>query len=337
MNRLVAHFDIPLPGQCLVAMPEDRDIVARCTVGSFAVELTLLRDMSQGSKPKDAEHFARALYRTRIKASRVEAELPPPVIADARGIRDYSIQLPYFQARTSAFESAACEAVNRTLRFFRFVLATPLIHDLSATDQCFLNAEWTDENGKIVGKPSMVVGGAGLVGARGQFGVRTLAPNDLGNLEQYIAEARQVSLVEQLLSDARSAWFEKNLTRAVLELAIACEVAVKRRFFEFDTPAGAAFDYLEDKSRVRVQIVDLIHGVAQEAFGKSFKVDHAQEYDHVDHLFRCRNKVAHRGELVFRVGDTKITADAKRIETWWASVDALIQWLAALDVGRTTT
>jgi hypothetical protein len=100
---------------------------------------------------------------------------------------------------------------------------------------------------------------------------------------------------------------------------------------------GTAFDYLEDKSKIRVRTIELIHGVAQEAFGKSFMIDHAKDYENIDHLFRCRNKVAHRGELVFRVGDTKITADAKRIETWWASVDALIQWLSALDVGRTTT
>jgi hypothetical protein len=111
-------------------------------------------------------------------------------------------------------------------------------------------------------------------------------------------------------------------------LAIACEIVVKRCFFAEDSPAGAAFDYLEDKAKVNVRVLELIDAVAQVAFGKSFKIECSQDYRNIDYLFRCRNKIAHRGELSLRDDSGgKLLPDKKLIETWFKSVLALKAWL----------
>jgi hypothetical protein len=132
------------------------------------------------------------------------------------------------------------------------------------------------------------------------------------------------TLYEEILADAQTALFEHRHRRAVLELAIACEIVVERRFLSGDSPAVAAFEYLEEKSRVRVRVLDFIDGVAQNAFGKSFRRDHRDHYDNIDYLFQCRNKVAHTGDLLYRDKQSIKTADYSVIESWWESVKVLI-------------
>ena len=80
-----------------------------------------------------------------------------------------------------------------------------------------------------------------------------------------------------LLSDAQTAWFEDGLRRAVLELAICAEVMVKRRFFAAASPAGAAFDYLEDKARVSVRVLELLDPIATEAIGRSYRSEFPEQ------------------------------------------------------------
>ena len=106
---------------------------------------------------------------------------------------------------------------------------------------------------------------------------------------------------------------------------------VKRTFFKEETPAGAAIDYLEDKAKARVKVLDFLDPVALEAFSRSYKDDAANNYEHIDYLFRCRNKIAHRGALTFRDKDGKsITVDRERVESWWLAVAHLKGWLESL-------
>jgi hypothetical protein len=137
-------------------------------------------------------------------------------------------------------------------------------------------------------------------GSDGALGLQKLTPDSVSALRDFLIQPKETSLAEDLLSDAQSAWYEGNLRRAVLELAICAEVIVKRKFFAKATAAGAAFDYFEDKSKVTVRIPELLDAVAKEAFARSYRLDAADQFQRIDYLFRCRNKVAHRGELSFR-------------------------------------
>ena len=85
-------------------------------------------------------------------------------------------------------------------------------------------------------------------------------------------------------------------------MAIACEVAVKQTYsakiFAKPTSAGAAYEYLEDKGLIKASISNMIHPVAKRHSGKVLWKMRSPIITILNFFFRCRNKVAHRGELV---------------------------------------
>lgn len=330
MSKLVAHFEVELPGQCLVIWPENQDIRTNCSIGEFDVEIKLMVDSSERAKGPNDEHWTYVLRQAMVSVTKDEVKFPPPVIPDEKGQKDYTIQAEYFDQRMEQYGNVACKAMNRLIRFFKFKLKTPFLMELPLNYRAFKNAEWTDNLGNSVGKGSIVFASRRVHGLWGQLGVRKLGPESIVFMQQALQEPLVPRLHEEILSDAMTAIFEKNSRRAILEMAIACEVVVKRRFFSVNTPAGAAFDYLEDKSQVKVRVIDLINRIAEEAFGESFRASNPDKYKDIDHLFRCRNKIAHRGELSYR-DDRGVTqpVDDKTIESWWNSVMALIEWIEA--------
>jgi hypothetical protein len=252
------------------------------------------------------------------------------IIPNAEGQLDYTVQSNYFKQRIGQYGTAACEAVNRVIRFFKFEMKTPFLQELPSRHQSFQNAEWKDASGTLVGKGSPTLIAKGIPGLWGELGVQKLRDESVELLQEALTNPREPMLYEQVLSDAQTALFEGNLRRAVLELAIASELVVEQRFLSGDSPAVAAFEYLENRARFRVSVVDFIHGVAREAFGKSFKDDHLNDCNNIDYLFRCRNQVAHRGELSFRVDKKVIPADYQLVARWLDSVMQLIDWLGRL-------
>ena len=112
-------------------------------------------------------------------------------------------------------------------------------------------------------------------------------------------------------------------------MALAVEVMVKKKFFGSDVAVGAAFEYLEDKGKVNVRVVDLLHSTAVAVYKReSFKETNPNEYEHLDRLFRARNKVAHRGKTVFRDDKGKFhVVDDAILLLWWDVVTTLRSWL----------
>jgi hypothetical protein len=328
MSRLVANFDIKLPGLCLAAWPEDDEICFNCTINEFEVTVHLVKDSSGRSKGADDKHWTYVIDRALVKVARDEIEDPPAVVSAEKGRRDYTVQTVYFSQRIEQYGMVAREAINRLIRFLKFRLRTPFLQELPPSHHSFRNADWTNSCGKEAGKGSIVFVAKPVPGEWGQLGVQKLKPESVESVQAALTNPIEPTLHEEILSDAQSALFENKLRRAVLELAIACELIVKRSFFSGDSPAGAAFDYLEDKAQVKVTVLDLLHRVAQEAFGKSFREDHDSHYKNIDHLFRCRNKVAHRGELSFRDDrGVETHVDHSMVASWWDSVLKLIEWL----------
>jgi hypothetical protein len=249
-----------------------------------------------------------------------------PLIAHLLGLG----QAEYFSNRIGAYGAAACEAVNRFIRFFKFKMRTPFLKELPSTHDSFRNAEWKDTSGALVGKGNLVFVAHAVPGLRGALGVQKLRQESVEALQIALVNPVEPTLYEEILSDAQTAIFEGNLRRAVLELAIASELVVERKFLSGDSPAVAAFEYLEENARFRVRVVDYIHGVARKAFGKSFRQDHPEDYHNIDHLFQCRNKIAHMGELSYRDQQNIIIVDDNIVTHWWDSVIRLIDWLDSL-------
>lgn len=160
--------------------------------------------------------------------------------------------------------------------------------------------------------------------------IENLSREKDADLEKALQDPIHPELSEELMSNAQSALLQDDLRRAVLEMAIACETAVKRAFFAKDTPAGAAYEYLEDNRSIRIPIVDMIDAMAKQAFGRSFREDESTHYKNIVFLYRCRNKVAHRGELKYK-NDSNVVhmVTGSTLAIWWESVFILLDWIKA--------
>jgi hypothetical protein len=72
----------------------------------------------------------------------------------------------------------------------------------------------------------------------------------------------------------------------------------------------------------------MIHPVAKKTFGKSFMEDEKPHYHNIEFLFRCRNKVAHRGELVYKDNPDRLCpVDKGKLVEWWEFAEILRVWL----------
>ena len=329
MENLVATFEINLPGYMLVNQPEDKDLRYSVRIEEFEVEFKLERSWTTGSQEPYEKNMSRVLSRGLVSVAREEHELPPSVKTSPSGQRDHTIQAPYFEKRLRAYQPIALIVVNRIIRYFKYSLHNALLHELSPLDQDFQNPKWTDERGTEAGTAAGVIMAQPIPGLHlFPFGAKKFTEDDELSLIEAIERPSEVQLYEEFLSDAQSSFFEDNLKRGVLEMAIACEVAVKRAFFSKATAAGYTFEWLEDRGRIRISLPELIDGVAKDAFGESFKDANTQAYTQIVFLFRCRNKVVHRGELAYRdEAATTHTVNPELIEKWWTSVEELMVWL----------
>jgi hypothetical protein len=135
-------------------------------------------------------------------------------------------------------------------------------------------------------------------------------------------------LHEEILADARTAIVQYNFRRAVLDMAIACELYVKKVFFKTDVVSNAVFDYLIDNKKIEVNVMDLLHKIAKYVFAESFKEKFGKDYINLEYLFRARNKIAHQGEAHYTdQNGKKKTIDDNTLKEWWKSLDQVFNWL----------
>ena len=227
------------------------------------------------------------------------------------------------------YRRISLEAANRVIRFFRYEMRTPSLLEFINSNQDFRNPQWTNEAGEEIqpGIIEFVVTGLRPRGPR-LVGEKDFTEAEDDKLRYALQNDVDIEMHMEFLADAQTAIKIGKLRRAILEMAIACEVAVKGAFFAKSTTAGAAYEYLEDRGRVRVSVIELIHVVAKEAVGQGFKDVDPDAYQDINYLFQARNKVAHRGLMIYRdVGGTKREVDRPTLEAWWASVDILMSWI----------
>jgi hypothetical protein len=338
--RLTARFDIAIQGEFLFKRPVSDDLCYKITIRDFEVELCLNPNAkSYQKRPVDTpEIFANDSYwgssKVRIQTSRNEI-IPPPVPRTIDERTSYEWH-KYFEERKPAHRQVAWETLNRAILFFKYRLHNPNLSLLNQYSSGFQNPFWIDESGKEIGNVGITIVMERLP-SLDRFGICSLSRQDDSSLENSLRNPILPELVEELISDAQSAVFQQNLRRAILETAIACEIAVKQAFFAKATPAGVAYEFLEDKGKVRVTAIELIDSVAKQAFGKSFKEDERVHFNNIDFLFRCRNKVAHRGELTYKDDSGMHFVDNDTLAVWWESVETLLEWLHANVSGKEIT
>lgn len=331
MKKLSAIFEINLPNIVLVQWPEEQSIQFQFTHDNFDIELKLLPD-DYGTKSKmDHEaYWTRCVDKISIKVGRTETEEIPDIPIDGKGHRDMSKRSPYFDKRLSEYRDIALCFYKRFITYFKYILKNPFIDESHYRKEDFANPKWVDESGIELGTSTITFFAEPIPGMRGDknLGVKKFNPELNDDFKKALEKGLTPSLDQEILADAQNAIFDGNHRRGILEMAIACELVVKQAFFTKTTPAGSAFEYLEDKGKVRISALEFINRVSEDAFGKSFKTEHPSDYINIDHLFRCRNKIAHRGEVFFK-DDAGIlhTPNQEILFQWWESVETLLSWI----------
>jgi hypothetical protein len=191
-----------------------------------------------------------------------------------------------------------------------------------------------DENGTVIENVLRttilpLIPGISTIG----FNAGSLVFDNLSALEFALQNEFVPELYEEILADAQDAIYQDNSRRAVLEMAIAVEVVIKTKYFGHETVSGATIDYLEDKGRVNLKVIELIDTVAKQVFNSSFKEFDKDAFNNIDFLFRCRNKAAHRGELIYRDDQGKShRVDKSILIIWWKSIFRLFEWLDSVQM-----
>lgn len=328
MKRLTAQYQIELT-EGLAVKGSDSYLPSFTTIiDGFDVTITFVSQWpGAGSKLKNERLMTRDYKVIHLTVSREESDAPPLIRNEAGGF-NFAAQAPYFSSRTGSYAKVAAEALNRLIFFFRYRLYQPFLEEIAHTHQIFRNPRWLDENEDEVGHGPIV--DVLSLHTPTYFGVIPFQKKHEKRLTSAIGGKRHPKLYEEFLSDAQTSCLRGNVRRAVLELAIACEVAVKRKFFG-KSSGGRTLEYLEDHRNIDVRVIDLISKGAAEVFGANFKDFDEPAYADLDHLFRCRNKVAHRGRAVFRdQHGTMQTATIAIIERWLESARKLFVWLKKL-------
>jgi len=330
MAFLTARFELPISGECLVKLPAEEAVRFKLSHAGFDATIHLLLSESWKMKGRDDTDWTTSVRAILVSITRDESEAVPGIVQSPSGGRDLTNLGNFLHKRLDAYKSVAQEVANRVIEYFRYSLLTPSLHPIARWDQSLSSPVWYDESGAEL-VPSHVLVAQPIPGVHGEVGVQKLTARLVPELAEYVRSPSEVPLDLTLLSDAQTAWFEGNLRRTVLELAICTELMVKRRFFAAASPAGSAFDYLEDRARISVRVTDLLDPIAREAFNISYREVSPEEYRNIDHLFRCRNKIAHRGELVYKDDSGRLHQPARdEIAAWWTSVAQLRTWLASL-------
>ncbi len=329
MSRVTAIYEVEISRGLRVKRAESEELNYQTRTDDFDVGVVLLCNGGGSFKAKDDQHATRLIEKIRLRVMRDEESEPPPIPINEAGGRDISERAQWFDGRRGEYKHAALTILNRLIRFFKFRMKSPYLHEFIGHEECFQNPTWEDENGASldsgIHEASVMV--ISPPGPR-LLSQRDFTAEDDSNLEECLAADMEPETFEEFLTEAQTSILSGKWRRAILEMAIACEVAVKQLFFGEGTIAPSVFEYLEDKGRIRVNVIELLDGAAKHTFGESFRDANPTAFQDIDLLFRCRNKVAHKGELTYR-HDSGIqdSVNQETLERWWASTEELMVWI----------
>jgi hypothetical protein len=327
MKRLIAKYTIQLDECLVVKRPRGNLPTFTVAIDGFDVSISLSEEFTAGFRAAAERLMTCACSQIEVTVSREESEAPPPYAPPEAGGAEFNVWLNYYMTRTDDYAKIASEALGRLFLFFRHRLRQPLLESISPMSHALRNPTWLDETGAVAGK------GLGVWVADDfprQFGVIPLQAEHDEHLRQALARRPVPKLHAELLADAQAAALRGNIRRAVLELAIACEVVIKAKFYGRSV-GGRTLEYLEEKRKLTVTPLELILKPAESIFGENFSESHKETCSDLEQLVKCRNEVAHRGRAIIRcpVGVVRM-ANAADLERWLASARKLFVWLRKL-------
>lgn len=342
MPHLTARYEAELPSPVLLQADrmtsakfkepvfDDGRLRFKAVIGGFDVVLTIHTHGGGWTQLPDGTALVGA-YECVVEVSREELEEVPEVVTNASGGRDFTPRSPYFQRRAAEYSAATRTCLERFLAYVRFELGQPLIWGAGDSPPHVIKCTtWLDAVGDEI-NPGFQALGATMTGSRHiRWRAEPLRGPDEMSLRNALEVPTTVPLHRLIAAQGKDAALEGDLRRAVMELAIASEIAVKQAFFAPESAAGEAFEYFEEKKLVRAAVVDLLKEPSRRAFGEAFSDAHSDAFEQVEYLFRCRNKVVHRGKLTFRDrSGAPQPVDRTTLRDWVDAVHCLFEWLEA--------
>ncbi len=327
MKCLIASYTIQLD-QCLVVKrARDKYPTFAATIDGFEISITPSNEFRDGVRKAAERLMTCTCDQLQVTVAWAESEAPPPQARPEAGSAEYEAWLNYFLPRTQRYAEIASEALRRLFLFFRHRLRQPLLESISPQSHYLANPTWRDETGAVAGYgPKVWVSGD----FPRQFGVIPLQAKHDEPVCRALSRPISPPLYAELLADAQAAALRGNVRRAVFELAVACEVAIKAKFYGRGV-GGRTLEHLEQKRKIQTTALELIGEAAELIFGQNFKTLHKSAYADLEQLVKCRNEVAHRGSPIIRdSAGVDRRANASDLECWMKSARLLMAWLKKL-------
>jgi len=329
MTKLSASFKLTPTFPLIVECKDDEAFCYNFFSGEFDVSVNIsIMEYSPKRGVVGSDLYKRLADRVEIVVTK-EVGIIPEVPLTERGGRDFTKVTSYFNDLKGGYQEVAQSYYKRIINYFKFELRQPFLETEYINDDELSNPVWFDSSGIDYGVVSLTHNVQPIPGmSRSCLGIETLKTEHANLVKKYIEKNNDTELFQQILSDAQAAILSGDLRRATFELAVVCELSTKRKYFAENGISGLAFDYFEDKGKVKVTVIELITKVASEVLGESFQTFSQEDYKNIDYLFRCRNKVAHRGQIMFKDDSGNVTIpDQECLEAWYSSVSTLLKWL----------
>lgn len=331
MAKLSAIFSIDLEFPIIVECKDEDHYLYSLDHCEYHVDIELqFMDGSPKRGYVDSDLFKKLVNKIEITVTR-DVEDIPVIPTNEMGGSDFTKVSGYFKNLTKEYSDVAETYYKNLIRIVKFDLKQPF-HDEDNYDcDCFSNPRWSIVNGDYIGTVGFYHRVKVIPGmCENNLGAKPLRINQKQEVETKLKVNACTELYQEILSDAQAAVFNGDIRRAVFEMAIVCELSTKRKYFNEGGISGLAFDYFEDKGKIKVTVLELISSVAEEALGESFKKHLPNDYVNIDYLFRCRNKVAHRGQVAYKDDSSNlIRPNHVMVKKWFSSVEALLSWLSS--------
>ena len=307
MTILTAKFTLDPPHPIVVECKDVEEFSYSLSEDEFSVSVNLIKmEGSPKSGWVNSDIYRQLVDKIEIILSKEVGEIPK-IPKTEQGGRDFTDVGSYFDEKKKEFSPLANEIYNRLIKYIKYVLKQPYMNTAAIDRDQLLNPSWSDSDGNNYGCPSVIMHAEVIPVMDGKsLGSTSLKPNH------------------------ETAIFSNDIRRGVFEMALVCELSSKRKYFDDGGVAGLAFDYFEDKAKIRITVLELISSVAEEVFGESFKSVSADDYENIDYLFRCRNKIAHKGKVAFKdKNGAWVYPDINLVKNWFESVENLLSWLSS--------
>lgn len=328
MIKITTKYEFNLENGILLKRTKLDEIVFNYNLEQYEIKLILKHE---GGYAQINKIYSFIISKVQLDITTTFEKDIPEIIENEKS-RNLAHRAKYFHEIERSLYPIAYKIINQFIHFFKYYLKQPKLEFFKESYHSFHDPKYYNEAGSIIETGSIrLMGTMYKPDDYLKTGSKEFTSEFDNDFINYMKDPPKLELYKEILSDAQTAFFDKNYRRAILEMAISCEIATKHKLFFENEKTGLIFNYLEDKNKINVRVLELIDGASKYVFNKSFKETNKNDYNNIDFLFRTRNKIVHRGEMSFIDDNGKIHhPDQKEIYKWWDSINKLFDWINQL-------